>query len=122
MFDELLSSLTVDQLKPRLALLDTQERPTRKADIIAQLRRHLLSPRLREYWEKLESVDRYAVAEAVHNWNGRFDPVRFSNKYSDIPEMFRAGGTSGSRRSKRTGSTLSLFFFNGRVPRSFATT
>jgi hypothetical protein len=55
MFDELLSSLTVDQLKPRLALLDTQERPTRKADIIALLRRHLLSPQLRDYWEKLDA-------------------------------------------------------------------
>jgi len=109
MLDELPSSLTVDQLKPRLALLRTQERPTRKADIIALLRRHLLSPQLRDYWEDLESVDRYAVAEALHNWNGRFDPIRFSNKYSDIPEIFRAGGTSGSRRSKRADSTLSLF-------------
>ena len=116
MFDELLSSLTVDQLKPRLALLDTRERPTLKADIIALLRRHLLSPQLRDYWEKLESVDRQAVAEAVHNWNGRFDPVRFSNKYSDIPELFRAGGASRSRHSKRVDGTLSLFFFAGRVP------
>jgi len=122
MFDELLSSLTVDQLKPRLALLDTQERPTRKADIIALFRRHLLSPQLRYYWEKLESVDRYAVAEAVHNWNGRFDPVRFSNKYSDIPEIFRAGGASGSRRSKRVDGTLSLFFLTAGSPGSFATT
>ena len=116
MFDELLSSLTVDQLKPRLALLGTQERPTRKADIIALLRRHLLSPRLRAYWEKLDSVDRQAVAEAVHNWNGRFDPVRFSNKYSDIPEIFKAGRASGSRSSKRVDGTLSLFFFSGRIP------
>jgi hypothetical protein len=116
MFDELLSSLTVDQLKPRLALLETGERPNRKADIIDLLRRHLLSPQLRDYWGKLEPIDRHAVAEAIHNWGGRFDPIRFSNKYSDIPEVFRAGGSSGSRRSKKADSTLSLFFFGGRVP------
>jgi len=121
MFDESLSSLTVDQLKLRLALLDTQERPTRKADIIALLRRHLLSPRLRDYWEKLEPVDQSAVAEAVHNWNGRFDPVRFSNKYSDIPEIFRGGGPRGSSRSERVNGTLTLFFYGGMVPEELGT-
>ncbi len=93
MFDELLSSLTVDQLKPRLALLETQERPTRKADIIALLRRHLLSPQLRDYWEKLESVDRHAVAEAVHNWDGRFDPVRFVQQVLGYPRDIQGGRT-----------------------------
>jgi hypothetical protein len=62
------------------------------------------------------------VAEAVHNWDGRFDPVRFSNKYSNIPELFRAGGASGSRRSKRGDGTLSLFFFAGRFPGELAPT
>ncbi len=80
MVDESLSFLTVDLLKPRLALRDRRERPARKAGIIALLGRHLLSPQLRDYWEKLESVDRHAVAEAIHNWDGQFDPTRFSGK------------------------------------------
>lgn len=115
MFDELLSSLTVDQSKPRLALLETGERPNRKADIVALLRRHLLSPRLQDDWEKPEPVDRHAVAEAIHNWDGRFDPVRFFNKYLDIPQTFRAGRRGGSGRSKSNAS-LSLFFYGGIVP------
>ncbi len=117
MFDELLLSLTVDQLKPRLALLETREHPSRKADMIALLQRYLLSPQLRDYWDKLESVDRHAVAEAVHNWDGRFHAVRFVNKYSDIPETFRAENRlGGSRQSRKRSSALSLFFYNGRVP------
>jgi hypothetical protein len=117
MFDELLSSLTVDQLKPRVALLETSERPTRKADMIALLREHLLSPRLRDYWDKLEAVDRHAAAEAVHNWGGQFHAVRFVNKYSDIPELFRAEDRfGGSRPSRKRNSILSLFFYNGTVP------
>lgn len=116
MFDELLSSQTVDQLKPRLALLETGERPSRKADIIALLRRHLLSPQLRAYWEKLEPVDRHAVAEAIHNWDGRFDPIRFSNKYADLPQAFRPREPGGSRRSREKIGTLYLFFYDYIVP------
>jgi hypothetical protein len=118
MFDELLSSLTVEQLKPRLALLETRERPSRKADIITLLRRHLLSPQLRDYWERLESVDRHAVAEAIHNWDGRFEPVRFSNKYLDIPQTFKAGG---ARQSRKKNSALFLFFYNNIVPNELCT-
>ena len=99
MFDELLSSLTVDQLKPRLALLETTERPSRKADIIALLRRHLLSPRLRDYWEELEPDERHAVAEAIHNWDGQFDPSRFSNKYSGTNAFRLAQSSSGTMPS-----------------------
>lgn len=115
MFDELLSSLTVNELKPRSALLETKERPTRKADIIALLRSHLLSPRLRDYWEKLESIDRHAVAEAIHNWGGHFDSVRFYNKYTDIPGTFRPRRRGESGRPK-SNDTLPLFFYGGIVP------
>jgi len=79
--------------------------------MIALLRRYLLSPQLRDYWDKLESVDRHAVAEAAHNWDGRFYAVRFVNKYSDIPETFRAENRlGGSRQSRKRSSALSLFF------------
>lgn len=116
MFEELLSSLTVDRLKTRLALLETQERPTRKADIVALIRAQLLSPQLRSYWEKLEPVDRHALAEAIYNWDGRFDAIRFANKYSDIPELFKAEEARGWGRPEKAVSILSLFFYNGLVP------
>ena len=116
MFDELLSSMTVEQLKQRLVSLETRERPSRKADIISLLRRHLLSSQLEDYWGKLEAVDRHAVAEAIYNWDGRFHPARFSNKYSAIPQAFQMGSSSRSKQHRKTGNTLSLFFYNGTVP------
>jgi hypothetical protein len=116
MFDELLSSMTIKQLKPCLAALETNERPSRKADMISLLRRHLLSPQLRNYWEKLEAIDRHAVAEAIYNWSGRFDPVRFSNKYLDIPPAFLVGSSRGSKQNKKAEYVLYLFFYNGVVP------
>jgi hypothetical protein len=116
MFDELLSSLGLDKLKPRLALLDVPKRPTRKADIIALLRSELLSPRLRDYWEKLDPLDQKAVAEAVHSWNGQFHSLRFASKYSSVPETFGTRHPGRGSRSAPEARPLALFFYNGVVP------
>ncbi len=121
MLDEFLASLTVDQLKPRLALLGTGERPTRKADMIALLRSHLLSPQLQNYWGKLESLERLAVAEAIYEWDGRFFAMRFYQKYSDIPQIFKRERSGGSGQSLKGSRMLSLFFYDGTLPEELCT-
>ena len=117
MFDESLQSLTVDLLKQRLKLLDTSERPTRKADIAAVIRAHMLSPRCRDYFQRLDELEKKAVAEAVHAWGGDFDAVRFRAKYGKIPDYFvnRSYGYRSSRPPPYRGS-MPLFFYDGTIP------
>ena len=117
MFDEILESLTVNELKPRLALIDTVDTPTRKADIAAAIRRYMLSPRCRECWQELDGLEQSAVAEAVYNWTGQFRRVRFYAKYGNVPQFFKApqrGYIRNREQPKRT--LLGLFFFNGVIP------
>jgi len=68
---------SVNDLKQQRALIPTADRSTRKDDIIAAIERHLLSADLGPLWERLSQLEVDAVAEAVHNWDGRFDATRF---------------------------------------------
>lgn len=117
MLDESLQSLTVDLLKQRLKLLSTSERPTRKADLTAVIRAHMLSPRCRDYFQKLDELEKKAVAEAVHAPGGDFDAARFKAKYGEIPDYFvnRSYGYRSSRSPPYRGS-MPLFFYDGNIP------
>ncbi len=117
MLDESLQSLTVDLLKQRLKLLDTSERPTRKADLAAVIHAHMLSPRCREYFQRLDELEKKAVAEAVHAWGGDFDATRFKAKYDEVPEYFvnRSYGYQRSRPPPYKG-LMPLFFYSGSIP------
>lgn len=117
MFEEILESLTVSDLKPRLALINTADKPTRKADIAAAIRRHMLSPRCRDCWQELDELEQNAVAEAVHRWSGRYRGLEFFAKYGSIPQFFKGrprGYVRNREKPKRT--LLGLFFFGGVIP------
>lgn len=120
--EESLNSLTVDQLKQRLALLDTPERPKRKAEIIELIRRHMLSERCRDYCQQLEDLEQKAVSEAVYRWAGCFEAVRFTAKYGALPECFDqepivfSSSYVRSRIRRSEHSLLVLFFYNGVIP------
>lgn len=117
MFDEALESQTVDQLKKRLALLRTSEKPTRKAEIIDAIRRHLLSERCADYWQELDELERQAVSETVHSWNGSFDAARFRAKYGRLPKAFQRQATMyGRKQEQPERSFLPLFFYGGQIP------
>lgn len=117
-FDELLNSLTVDRLKKRLSLLDTRERPKRKAEIIDLIRRHMLSQRCKGYWEGLEALEKKAVAEAVYRYSGHFESARFAARYGSVPDYFTQSPLDffDSVRSKAH-SVLFLFFYSGVIPK-----
>jgi hypothetical protein len=118
MFDETLDLQTAHELKLRLALLNTSERPKRKSDMIDVLRRHLLSERCVGFWQELSEPERQAVAETVHTWNGSFDAARFWAKYGEIPEYFRARDDwhCGLGHKKPEPSFLPLFFYGDVIP------
>src|SRR5579871_2034491 len=95
-----LEAQTVDQLKPLVALLHTTERPTRKADLVAVIIRHLEGDGLEKLWSQLDELQKAAVAETLYAPDGRFHPDRFRAKYAKDPDW----GTSDRWGYNRTPS------------------
>ena len=54
---EALDVLTIEQLKPLVALLPTQARPTRKGELVELIEQHLAGKQLRALWEQLDQTD-----------------------------------------------------------------
>src|SRR5579863_2405645 len=80
-----LEAVNADQLKKLLKLLPTPERPTRKAELVDIVRRHLEGETLQELWRKLDRIEQAAIAEAVHATGGRFLDMKFKAKYGESP-------------------------------------
>ena len=82
---EALALLTIDQLKPLVALLPTEERPIRKGDLVELIETHLSGKRLRALWEQLDNTQQLAVAETIYADESVFDPTRFRARYGGLP-------------------------------------
>jgi hypothetical protein len=82
---EALEVLTIEQLKPLVALLPTQERPTRKGELVALIEQYLVDERLHALWERLDATQQRAVAETIYNEHGVFNAHRFEAKYGALP-------------------------------------
>jgi hypothetical protein len=95
----------------RLAALTEEKLPTRKADLAAVIIRHLEEDRLRTVWERLNELQRAAVAEVVHSSSTQFHADRFRAKYGRDPNWGSADGYG----STRDPSPLCFFFFGSRV-------
>lgn len=85
---ELLNSYTVSELQKRRVHLPKGSGLNRKADLVAAISRHLLSDTLATTVAQLSDLERAAVAETVHNWQGWFDAVGFKAKYGRLPKHF----------------------------------
>jgi hypothetical protein len=109
---EALERNTVDELKKFIKLLPTLERPTRKAEIIALVARHMEGDSLCALWEQLDELQKAAVAEATHSTDGRFYHDRFRAKYGKDPVW----GTGGRYAFERTPSLLGLFIYGSFMP------
>lgn len=109
-----LEARTVDQLKRYLKVLsDGKTKPGRKAELVADVRRYCKGAALRKLWEKLDEIDRAAIAEAVYDPDGRYDADQFSAKYGREPASFTRNSWS-STPSK--GDMLPLFFHGQYLP------
>lgn len=73
---EALNLLTVDRLKELLDLLSGTSRPTRKAEIIAVLRRRLTGKSLQNLWHELDETQRLAVSETLYGPDGALAETR----------------------------------------------
>jgi hypothetical protein len=106
-----LDLLTVDRLKQLVALLPTNKRPTRKADLAAVIEQHLVGENLRALWEQLDEKQKLAVAETIYSVDGIFNADRFRAKYGALPVF---GTKKDQWRYSETPSLLRLFIYRGR--------
>ena len=112
LLSEFLNNYTVPMLKQLAGLLESNS-PTRKADIIAVIRRHLEDTnRLRQLWDELDKLQRAAVSEVVHSHSNDFDSAGFRAKYGDDPDWGKFSRYGGVEEP----SLLHLFIYNGVMP------
>ena len=109
---EVLENYTVPNLKTLAALLESGL-PTRKAELMALILRHLEdADRLREIWEAMDALGQAAVAKVVHTPGDRFDADGFRANDGKTPNW-------GERRYSDfvKPTVLCLFIHKGIVPR-----
>jgi len=102
--------MSSDDLK-QLAALTNEKVPTRKADLAAVILRHLDGERLHRVWQRLDELQRAAVAEVVHSTSTQFFADRFRAKYGRDP----AWGTTDDYGSRRGASALGFFLYGDGV-------
>ena len=103
---EALSLLPGDALRPLMGLLPiARPLPTRKADMVTAIERHLSGNTLRELWNRLDETQRLAVSEALSTPHSTFHPHPFKAKYGKLPFGFDRDAT------RRKGSVLRLFLY-----------
>jgi hypothetical protein len=108
---EVLENYTVPNLKA-LAQVLKEGVPTRKADLVALIVRHLEdADHLRRLWDAMDKLQQAAVSEVVHSPSEVFDANGFRAKYGRDPDF-------GSRQwgDIKDASLLCLFIYNGRIP------
>ena len=96
---ETLDVLTIEQLKPLVALLPTEEDRLAK-ELVALIEQYLSGKRLRALWEQLDETQKLAVAETIHYENGVFNPHRLGPSTAPCQ--------SSARRKRRRGTAKSL--------------
>ena len=103
---EALAQLSMDQLRALVRLLPKARRTGRKAELIAEIERHLAGDLLRALWGRLGETEQSAVREALHGTPAEFNPRQFRAKYGHLP-----GGAGIRRHDKAKVTRLSLFLY-----------
>ena len=103
---EALARLSMDQLRALVRLLPKARRPSRKAEVIAEIERHLAGDLLQALWGRLGETEQLAVREALYGTPAEFNPRQFRAKYGYLP-----GGAGIRRHDKAKVTRLSLFLY-----------
>ncbi len=112
---ETLELRTIDQLKHYQKLLSKDKaRPSRKAELVTDIRSRLRGSKLRAIWENFDNIDQAAIAEAVHDPMGKFHADRFDAKYGNSPSW--SSGDSSRRVFQSKPTLLSLLFHSMHIP------
>ncbi len=102
---------TVDLLKQLAKLIPLNKVPQRKAELMDAIAEHLQGNKLKALWEKLDRLQKLAVAEVVHGDREAlmFDDVMFEAKYGEKPNWGEE--LSFMRGYTKEPSLLGLFFY-----------
>ena len=103
---------TVDNLKKFCALLSTNLKLTRKADLVTAILPHLEGKNLQKIWQQLDELQKAAVAEVVHSAGNDYRADAFVAKYGQKPNFGKGDRYSYAYQP----SLLSLFFYQGVMP------
>ncbi len=98
---EALARNTVDELKALAALLPGVARAGRKDELVAAILSHLDGAPLRSLWDRLDEMQRLAVAESLYTPGGLFDSRRFGAKYGALPRFSVAVADGGRFLGRR---------------------
>ncbi|HEV7835588.1 MAG TPA: hypothetical protein VGP09_19735 [Caballeronia sp.] len=79
--NEVLVRLTIDQLKSLMRWLPDAAPSAKKDQLVGAILRSLAGDRLRALWDRLDDIQRTAVAETAYALEGFFDGDRFRAKY-----------------------------------------
>lgn len=95
---EALQSNTMDTLKSLAALLNEKGIPTRKAELVEFICRHLNDDdKLEALWRRLDKIQQSAVAEAAHGPEPFFIQSKFVAKYGQAPSWAHRIGMATAR-------------------------
>ncbi|MDX2255520.1 MAG: hypothetical protein NW214_08405 [Pseudanabaenaceae cyanobacterium bins.39] len=107
-----LETQTVDNLKKFCALLSTNLKLTRKAELVTAILPHLEGTKLQKIWQQLDELQKAAVAEVVHSSGNDHRADAFVAKYGQKPNFGKGDRYSYAYQP----SLLSLFFYQGVMP------
>ena len=103
---EALALLNTDVLLPLMDLLAVaRPRPTRKADMVRAVMRHLAGDRLRKLWGRLDEKQQLAVREALHAPFGVVDRRQYEAKHGSLPAGL------GTTHTRARACLLHLFLY-----------
>lgn len=88
---EIERAFTLDQLKMLHQNLIGGKAPSKKMEVSEELANFLCSPSLKTVFEKLDKLEKLAVAEAFHSANG-YVPERFAANYGKVPSLRNSSG------------------------------
>jgi hypothetical protein len=112
--NEVLTHLTIDQLKSLMRWLPDAS-PTGKKDLlVGAILRSLAGDGLRTHWDRLDDIQRMAVAETAYALDGLFDGNRFRAKYGRLPDFtIKENGSRYSYYGPPTALGLFLYHQDG---------
>jgi hypothetical protein len=112
--NEVLPRLTVDQLKSLMRWLPDASPTGRKDQLVGAILRSLAGDGLRALWDRLDDIQRMAVAETAYALDGLFDGNRFRAKYGRLPDFtIKESGRSYSYYGPPTALGLFLYHQDG---------
>ena len=113
--DALNDAYTVDKLK-KLAKQIGKKVPQRKAEIINHITTNLFN-NLEQIVSRMKPLEKMALSEAVHNWNGQLFYRRFQAKYGGYLFGEDEEQPSGLHWYKKKTKLLEIFFIEYNLPK-----